>query len=251
VENGLGFPLLRRGRSGVSLTNGGERLLPVLRDLVHAEALLEQQATELRGLSSGQLTIGSYSSISAHWLPPVLRAFQQDYPGITVRLMEGVHQELEDWMADYLVDFCLFSYPPGQNCDWIPLKSDPMLAVLPPDHPLAGGTSIRLEQLRDLPFIMPGRGYDCDVINLRRESAIEPNIKFSTIENYAALSMIECGLGISIMNELITKGRTNEVAMLPFDPPRHIVLGIAVPALANASPAAKRMIAYIRTMLAE
>ena len=109
VEGWLGLTLLQRGRSGVSLTHSGELLLPMLRDLVHLETLLQQQAADLRGLTSGKLTIGSYSSISAHSLPQVLYAFQQDYTGITIRLMEGVHQELEDWLADYLVDFCLFS----------------------------------------------------------------------------------------------------------------------------------------------
>lgn len=251
VEAQLGFTLLRRGHGGVVLTENGRRLLPKLRELVHTEALLLEEAQALRGLSQGQVTIGSYSSIAAHWLPQVLRVFQQEHPGVAIRLMEGVHQELDGWMEERLVDFCLYSHPPLPGCEWIPLRNDPMLAVLPPGHPLAGEKAVKPEQCCGEPFIMPSRGDDYDVVNMLREYGIEPMVKFSTIENYAALSMVECGLGISIMNELITKGRTNRVVMLPFDPPRHIVLGIAVPALAHASPAARAMIGAIRRMLAE
>ena len=250
VENQLGLTLLRRSHAGVTLTENGQRLLPALRELLHAEALLLQEAEELRGLSCGRVSIGSYSSIAAHWLPRVLCAFQEDFTGVSIQLMEGVQQELDSWMEQRLGDFCLYSNPPVPHCEWIPLRKDPMLAVLPPEHPLAREKAIRLEQCQGQPFIMPSRGEDYDVVNLLRECGVQPQIRFSTIENYAAMSLVEYGLGISIMNELITKGRVNRVVMLPFDPPRHIVLGVAIPSQAYASPAARKMIEYIRRMLA-
>ncbi len=250
IENETDMVLLRRGRSGVTLTAAGEALLPSIRELVRANAGLQQRVEELRGISSGKVTIGAYSSIAAQWLPPVLQAFRQDFPKVEIQLLEGVHQELDDWLANYQVDFCLYSDQKNQSYQWIPLRQDQMLVVLPPDHPLAGLSAIQPKACNGQPFIMPARGRDCDVVQLLEEDGIRPDIQFSTIENYAALSMIECGLGISIMNELITKGRTNHVAMLPFDPPRYITLGIAVPSLESASPAARKMIEYICKHLA-
>lgn len=57
--------------------------------------------------------------------------------------------------------------------------------------------------------------------------------------------MIENGLGMSIMNELITKNFQAEVVMLPLDPPQSITLGMAVPIFDNASPAVKRFTEYV------
>ena len=74
------------------------------------------------------------------------------------------------------------------------------------DSPLAGAASYPLSRCAGEKFIMPALGRDEDVTAVLEEAGISPSIAFSTIENFAAISMIECGLGMSIMNELITKG---------------------------------------------
>jgi DNA-binding transcriptional LysR family regulator len=100
-------------------------------------------------------------------------------------------------------------------------------------------------------FIMPALGKDDDVVGLLKKTNLTPKICFSTLENYAALSMIECGLGMSVMNELVTKGRQNNVIMLPLDPPQSITLGIAVPSVKAAPPAVRKFITYATRILKE
>ena len=92
---------------------------------------------------------------------------------------------------------------------------------------------------------MPALGRDDDVAALFERFQIEPHILFSTLENYAAISMIESGLGMSIMNELITKNFQANVVMLPLDPPQSITLGMAVPTLESASPAVIKFAEYV------
>ena len=46
------------------------------------------------------MTIAAYSSIATHWLPAVIRVFQQDYPHVSIRLMEGIWQEVSGWLDD-------------------------------------------------------------------------------------------------------------------------------------------------------
>lgn len=96
---------------------------------------------------------------------------------------------------------------------------------------------------------MPALGEDSDVMELLHRFEITPDIKFSTVENFSTMSMIEQGLGMSIMNELITESWQCNVAMLPLDPPQSITLGIAVPSLENVSPAAREFIRYAEKML--
>jgi len=91
---------------------------------------------------------------------------------------------------------------------------------------------------------MPALGRDDDVIALFERNNLTPRIRFSTLENFAAMAMIEQGLGMSIMNELITRNWQCNVVKLPLDPPQQITLGMALPPLKNASPAVKRFVGY-------
>ncbi|QQO07731.1 LysR family transcriptional regulator [Breznakiella homolactica] len=250
LEADLGFPLLRRNKKGVTLTSEGEKILPVVREFLMQENRIYQLAAEMKDLAIGNVTIAAYSSIATHWLPGVIRVFQEDYPRITIKLMEGIRQEVSRWLEEKIADLAFLSYQDPMPYDWIPLAEDPMLAVLPRNHPLAAETSYPIKNCRNERFIMPALGRDDDVVTLFERNNVTPNIRFSTLENFAALAMIEQGLGMSVMNELITRRWHCDVVKLPLDPPQHITLGIAVPSLKNASPAVKRFVRYAEERLA-
>lgn len=246
IENELGFQIVTRGRSGVSLTKAGEMVFPALMSYAHADAIIQQIASEVKGLTSGKIVIGSFSSIAANWLPDIIKAFKKDYPDIQISLLEGIHKEIDKWMDDARIDFCMYSHRGNTDMEWISLYDDPLYAVVYPEHPFAERESISPDELIGEPFIMPGRGNDLDVVEFLEKYGISPDIQYSTLENYSAMSMIENGLGISVMNELITEGRLNRIVLVPFDPPQTIKMGIAIPSIRDLSPAAKRFISYIR-----
>ena len=233
IENELGFTLVTRSRGGISLTAAGEKIYPSLLAYSHADANLRQSASEVLGLETGKIVIGSFSSIASNWLPPVIKRFREDYPDISISLIEGIHDEIDEWMKSEQIDFCMYSYRESMDLEWIPLYEDALYAVVSPDHPFAGRESISPDELNGVPFIMPGRGNDLDVV-----------------ENYSAISMVEAGLGISVMNELITEGRLNHVILVPFDPPQTISLGIAVQSMKDLSPAARIFIEHIQEYVA-
>ena len=199
-ENELGFSVFRRSTKGVSLTENGQLLLPTVREFLRQEDRLFELATEINGLLIGSVTIAAYSSIATHWLTAVIRAFQQDYPHVSIRLMEGIWQEVYGWLDDRTADIGFFSYQDGMPYEWIPLAEDPMLALLPPDHPLAGASAYPLKDCEQDDFIMPSLGCDDDVEALFRRNGIVPKIRFTTMESFSAMSMVEQSLGISVMN---------------------------------------------------
>ena len=249
LEREFGFPLLRRTQKGVSLTENGARLLPAVRDFLAQENRLYALATEINGLLTGSVTIASYSSIATHWLPAVIRAFQQDYPQIKIKLMEGIRQEVSKWLEDKAVDIGFLSYQEPMPYDWIPLAEDELLAVLPKDHPLAEAEAYPLERCAHDRFIMPALGRDDDVAALFEENGITPNIQYTTLENFAAMTMVEQGLGVSVMNELIMQKRVCDVVKLPLSPPAHVTLGAAVYSVKDAPPAVKRFLQYVTQQL--
>lgn len=251
LEHDMGFPLLLRDKKGVKATPNGEKVLLVIRELLRQEERLNQLASEINGLATGKITIGAYSSIASHWLPSVIKGFTEAYPKIEIHLMEGIWSENQEWLDAKIVDFAFFSYRYGMRYDWIPLRKDPMIAVLPLNHPLAHQDTYPLENCQYEKFIMPGLSRDGDVLELFKRNHIAPQVVFSTLENFSAMAMIEQGMGMSIMNDLITHRWKFDVVKLPLDPPQSIDLGIAIPSIKNVSPAAKRFIDYAVQQLRE
>lgn len=161
--------MFARNKKGVSLTSEGKRLLPALREIVHWNEQALQISAEICGLTIGSLTIGTYSSIATHWLPPVIKGFQEKYPQIEIGLMDGVWQEIDGWLSEKRVDIAFFSHKESMPYEWLPLAEDPMIAVLPKTHPLANEAAYPLRNCQHEQFIMPANGRDSDVEDLLKE----------------------------------------------------------------------------------
>ena len=249
LEKEIGFSLFSRSTKGVALTANGQLLLPVIREILHQEDKLFELSAQMNGLLIGTVTIAAYSSIATHWLPAVIRDFQENYPHVEIKLMEGIWQEVSQWLEERTADIGFLSYQENMPFEWIPLAEDPMLALLPRNHPLAGADCYPLKRCEQDSFIMPALGCDDDVEALFARNHVEPNIRYTTIENFSAMSMVEQGLGMSVMNKLITEKRVCDIAMLPVDPPASITLGIALHSRADLSPAVRMFLKYAVRML--
>ena len=109
--------------------------LAAVRSLLAMTEHLEQMISEINGLEKGQLVIATFSSISIHWLPKIIHVFQQNHPGIRIKLMEGGTDDIVNWIEADLVDFGFVSKRNTKSLDWISLYEDPLYAVVPLDYP--------------------------------------------------------------------------------------------------------------------
>ena len=248
-ERELGVGLFHRNKKGVTLTEEGRRFIPIVRELLNCEDAIGQLSAEIRGLTVGTINIAAYSSIATHWLPAVIKEFQRQYPGIEIHLHEGIRQEVEKLLESRKADMAFMSYKEPMAFEWIPLAEDPMLAVLDKDHPFAKRKKYPQKACEQAVFIMPAMGLDEDVTNMIRENDLTLQIGFQTHENFSAIAMIEQGLGMSIMNKLITDRLDYDVIKIPVDPPQHITFGIAIPTISNATPATRKFISMAVAML--
>ena len=244
LEKDVGFSVLERTRSGVKPTENGKRILPIARAIIQEEDRLFQMSAELKGLSVGSVTIGSYPSVASHWLPKVLKAFREQFPNIEIRVMEGIHQEISEWLDNKEVDFGFMSYDPRTTYDWIPLAHDPMIAVLPANHPLANEKCYPLKECSNEDFIMPGKGQDIDTLGVLSRHDLHPRIAYETIETAATLGMIEAGMGITITNSLSAEKYDFKVSKVPIEPSESILVGIAIPDKNTCAPAARHFIEF-------
>ena len=131
LEKELGFAVLIRSRAGVRLTEEGERLMPAVRNLLSSAEQLNQTVSAIRGLESGTVRIGAFTSVAVHWLPTVLKEFQHDYPKVDFKLLNGDYHDVEQWLSDGSVDVGFVAMPSAVGCECIALMEDRLLAILP------------------------------------------------------------------------------------------------------------------------
>lgn len=129
--------LLERGKSGVKLTSAGMKLLPCAKNVCMEYEKLQMEVDELNGLQSGLIRIGTFSSVATHWLPNIIKNFQQAYPGIDYELLLGDYTEIEEWIADRRVDCGFLRLPTCPKFETCFLEQDRLLAILPENHSLA------------------------------------------------------------------------------------------------------------------
>ena len=245
LEKELGFPILKRSRAGVSLTTEGERLMPSVRALLSSAEQLEQTAAAIRGLDAGMVRIGAFSSVAVHWLPVVLKEFQTDYPNVDFRLLNGDYHDVEQWLQDGSIDIGFVNVPCALDCECIPLMEDRLLAILPLDSRFASYPKFPLVECETEPFISLLKSSDHDARRALEAAGVKPNVRFYTKDDYAIIAMVEQGLGMSIMPELLLKGRQDRLLTLPLIPEAKRTIGIAIAAGSKAGPATKRFADYV------
>lgn len=249
MEQELGLALFYRDRNGAYLTAAGEEILTYVSQIVQCQDNLQQTVENLHDLNQGTLNIGTYSSISRKWLPEIIREFQKDYPAIEIHFKEGGAGDILGWMQRREVDMGFFSENVESWYDWIPLTEDPLLAVLPPEYDTRDWEAFPLEQCNSKTFIISEKGTDIDIHRLLEQKRIYPDIRYSAKDDYTIVAMVACGLGISILPGMVLEHIDTNVRTLPLSPRAERRLGLAVPSLSMASPAARKFIEYTQTFI--
>ncbi|WP_342440084.1 LysR family transcriptional regulator [Paenibacillus sp. FSL L8-0436] len=249
LEMEFDFSLLVRNRSGVKLTVNGEQVVQPIREILKWNEQLKQQVADIHGLETGTITIGTFTSVSVHWLPGMIKEFRKEYPYIEFKLMEGGYLEIEQWIEAGVVDCGFISLPTRDKFEVFPLKQDRMLAILYQDHPLSKAPYMPLAQMAYEDFIIQKAGSDYDARRVFERAGIQPNIKFTAGDDYAIIAMVENGLGISVLPEMVISRQNHNVAMLELEERSFRSLGIAVHSMKYASPATRRFLKHVQVWL--
>jgi len=244
VENECGLTLLKRNKGGVTPTENLKRLLPTIRGMLGYGEQLRQQIAAIHGLQEGKLRIGTFTSVSVHWLPQILKTYENDYPDIEITILCGDYHDIDEWLANGEIDIGFVTLPSPANCTFIPLREDRLLAILPENHPLASLPRLPVTRIAGQPFISLLESSDHDVRKALDQYGIKPNIKFTTKDDYAILAMVENELGMSIMPELLLEGTERRIKKLELVPGAKRVIALALPNR-GITPAADNFKRYV------
>ena len=230
LEEELGVKLLVRSKSGVLLSTVGQELLPLMRAVAESVDELEQTAEKLRLKSVTNLRLGAFSSVAGCWLPGIISAMRQLNPGLGVSILVKPIDEIYEAVRRDELDCAIVSYQASlcSGLTWVPLKEDPLMAILPQDHEFAG-ESYPVKSFEGEEFLMPSFRFDMDIIPLfgSNGSKINPIVRYTNLDDAAIASMVAHGLGLSILSELIVNSVKEEgIRVLPLDPPASRSMGI-------------------------
>ena len=252
LEKEVGFPLLLRDRSGVRLTAAGEHLLPAARDLLQAGRRLDSAIAAQTSLKRENIRVAAYSSICMHWLPTIVQQFRWDFPDVSVDIRMGSVDEIYRWLQEDKVDLSFASRRDRGQYSWVPLGDDPLLAILPMDYPVENEERFPVSGFNGKEFLMPSLGFDQDILSVFKAYNVYPDIRNNTsVEDTVIVSMVEHGLGVSILSELVLEGLRMNVRALPLDPAACRPMGIAVTSLEEAAPVVRQFIAYSQRIVGE
>ena len=245
LETEWGMTLLERSKSGVCLTSAGEQLLPFLRKALEGYNELEGQICRMRGLETGVVRIGTFSSVAINWLPNVFSKLQKDYPGIGYEMLLGDYNEVEHWIDGGRVDCGFLRLPTAYDFDTIPLMRDEYKVVLPVGHPLAEKETIPVNDLNDQPFLLLEHGGKTEVSDLLSAYRVTPDIRFTTWEDFAIMAMVEKGMGIGILPDLILKRVPYRIEVRSLAEPYYRSIGLAMKNREHLTPAVQKFVEYL------
>lgn len=227
LEREIGFPLLRRNHSGIQLTQQGAQLMPAIREFLQANANLENQIRTIAEKKSEVIRIAAYASIAMHWMPEILYRFRRLCPEVNVDLRMVDHAlEPFELLESGQTDVIFASRQNYSCCDWIPLYQERMYAILPKDYPLGECSVFPLEEFSGQEFLMPYGRFDIDVKAALEPVGVKLNAKISRVDDETVIRMVGRGLGVSMMTELMIRGRTDDVLCVPVSPPAIRELGM-------------------------
>lgn len=221
LEESIGTRLLTRSTRNVSLTAHGALFLPDARELVERADALQKRFQALARQSAGKLRIGAIDSAAVSLIPHVLHQFREKWPGVDIHFMEDKTSKLLPKLKTGRLD--LIFIRPMDNMDdafesQFLFYEDVVLAVSE-KHPLAHCTEINVQDLRDIPLIVPEKrvrphSYDL-TLSLFEHAGFKPRLIQIADEKQTIINMVAAELGAAIMPRWVTRMAALNITFIP------------------------------------
>jgi DNA-binding transcriptional LysR family regulator len=250
LEAQLGATLFERSSRGVTLTDVGAVLLREARPvLAQADRAVEAVRRAARG-EQGALRVGFLSSVANHVMPPIVRAFRARHPGIALETEDVAIGSLVEGLREGRLDAGLSRPPLVDDLESEIVLREPVAAVLPEGHPLAGRDELTLADLADEPWVLTPRTswppwhrkYDEDFAR----AGYRPRVVQRGTSPQNLLALVAAGVGVTRLSLSARSLRDGGVAFVPLAGEEAVVVLVWRPDAAN--PALPALRAVVRSV---
>ena len=211
LEQRLGINLFERSGRRIQLSEAGETLLPMARDLVSMSLRVEEAMKSFGGEVVGHLKIGCSTTAGKYILPQLIARFRRMHSRVQVTVFTAGRDQVMDMLCDGMTHISVVSsLVPCRDAEFKPFFGDRAVLIVPADHPWAGLSSIKPQELREVDFIM--RDDTAGTRQVMLEGLIEHEIHLDDLNivmelgNAEAIEMaVEEGIGVSIVSRLVAQ----------------------------------------------
>ncbi len=204
LEDELGFPLLYRTKRYVELTDAGKVFLAEARQVLAQVREAKRTAQRAYRGEVGRLVVGYISSSTYDLLPLMLRVYRERFPAVEVALRELTTQEQLRALEEEYIQVRLLRLPISAPLVHVEVvRREPIVCVLPEEHPLAMRERIAVSLLAQEPFVLQasqrGAGYSAQLLQLCLSSGFSPNVIQEVTEMHTIVSLVAAGMGVSLV----------------------------------------------------
>src|SRR6218665_359489 len=158
LEELIGQPLFDYVAKKLYLTDAAEALLIASSEIFGRLESLDMQLSDLQGSLQGQLNLAVESS-AKYFVPHLFAAFKRQYPEVNLQLVVVNHTQAVRRLSANRDDLLIMSQVPSDmSLEFLPFLDNPIIAVAPPDHPLAGTGAVALQDLCAYPLLVREQG---------------------------------------------------------------------------------------------
>lgn len=252
LEEWLGVTLLERSPRQVRLTAAGQNNRGAMEKLLLDLDNIVSGSRDLAALRRGVVTIAALPSLCSGALPPILKAFREQFPGVEVRLRDVVAQRIDALVREGEVDFGLgVRARMSHGLDFQVVMVDRLSLFVPLDHALAKRHSITLSELSGEPIILTGRDSSVrervEQLFSEGDLTLTPGLEANYMSTVMAL--VRQGLGMTLLPESADEGRGDLVQVRVEHGGVNREIGLISRAGFGLSPAAQRFVEMMRASL--
>lgn len=221
LEAELGVPLFVRGQRQSVLTPAGEILFEKAQALLGMADSVKQAVAEVSELRAGRLAVAFVPALGTYWLPEVFHRFRSEYPCVKLALEEDNSLGVAARVEDSSVELGFLELPLNdQDFEIEKVWEEPVLAVLPEDHPLAKRPRLALNELETEAFVVQRDGSRRQTLEACRRAGFEPRIACECSEKETAIALVQAGLGVMLLPQLAATVPRPGLVAIPISEPK-------------------------------
>lgn len=253
LEGYLGAPLFRRTSRKVELTDFGRRMLPYAQAIARAQEDCEAAAQSYLGQETGSLELAVLPDMSHYGFTEILLRYRQDHPGIEVNLQEVDTRLGKMLLESGKCDLALTrekEFPEAEKFEFLSLREDRLVAVLPASHSCAGRKELPLTELAEESFALFRKDtlpyqYSLDAC---REAGFHPKVLLSTRNLEMILDLVRKGSCVALVFEghIGVYREDPSYVVIPVAPEFVTTVGICSRKGEELSPTAAYFLQYVR-----
>jgi DNA-binding transcriptional LysR family regulator len=227
LEEHFNTRLFDRTHNKISLTAAGEQVYAYAEKIFELYDELENSVRALTGEISGVLILGASTTIAEYMLPALLGDFKDKYPDVTIRLKVSNTDGIVSMVENNVIDLGVVEAPvTNKNLMVEACRTDRLVAIAPPGHPLAENKTIPLQSILDYPFIAreEGSGTREVIMEYLKEGGLDPSqlnviMELGSLE--ALKGAVEAGIGVSVISRatLVKEIKLGSLEVIELEPP--------------------------------